>query len=87
MRCINCQNDINPGALVCPYCHTTPFVFGSQPYDGIKNIGEPSPHDPELTLGILGTIFLPVLPPVGVTLWGIAGLSLVTKWWKNRKQE
>lgn len=87
MRCINCQNEINIGALVCPYCHTNPIIFGSQPYDGIKGIGEPCQHDPEMTLGVLGLIAMPVLPPVGFILWGIAGMSLVTKWWRRKNEE
>jgi hypothetical protein len=87
MRCINCNNEINGLPLVCPYCHTNPAWFGSQPYDGVKNIGQPGPNDPEITLGLLGLFAMPLLPPVGLTLWGIAGLSLVTKWWRRKKDE
>ena len=72
MRCVNCQNEVNVGVLVCPYCHTTPFVFGSQPYE-VKNIGEPSPHDPEMTLGILVTIFPARLAASGHHAFGIGG--------------
>lgn len=86
MKCANCQSEINSGALVCPFCHTDPIFVGSQPYDGLRHSNEPSPHDPELTLGVLGAFFLPVLPPVSVVLWGMAGLSLVSKWFKNRNQ-
>ena len=32
MRCVNCQNDVNLGGLVCPYCHGNPVIFGSGPY-------------------------------------------------------
>lgn len=35
MQCINCKNEINLGGMVCPYCHTIPFSFGSQPYSGV----------------------------------------------------
>jgi hypothetical protein len=86
VQCVNCRNDINVGAMVCPYCHTNPILFGSEPYDGLKHINEPSPYDPEMTLGMLGAVFLPVLPPVGVVLWDMAGLSLASKWFKSRKQ-
>jgi hypothetical protein len=86
MKCANCQSEINSGALVCPSCHTDPIFVGSQPYDGVKNAGQPSPHDPELTLGVIGTLLLPVFPVAGASLWGLAGLSLVAKWWKNRKE-
>jgi hypothetical protein len=71
--------------MVCPFCHCNPVWFGSQPYDGLKSINEPGPYAGEMTLGVLGAVFLPVLPPVGVTLWGIAALSLVAKWCRNRK--
>lgn len=86
MKCANCQGEITAGAVVCPFCHCDPAFFGSQPYDGIKNAGQPSPHDPELTLGVLGAFFLPALPPVSFTLWGLAGVSLVAKWLKGKKE-
>jgi hypothetical protein len=85
VKCANCRNEINSGALVCPFCHTDPGVVGSQPYAGLEHINNPGPYDPEITLGVLGTIFLPVLPPAGFILWGMAGLSLVAKWCKGRK--
>ena len=32
-QCINCANDINSGAMICPYCHLRPYVFGDkEPY-------------------------------------------------------
>jgi hypothetical protein len=87
MQCVNCKNEINVGGMVCPFCHCNPIVFGSEPYDGLNAINDPGPYDAEMTLGALGTVFLPVLPPVGFILWGLAGLSLVAKWCKNRKQQ
>ena len=86
MRCANCQNQINDIPLVCPYCHTNPMVFGSLPYDGVKSIGE-SGDGAEMLLGVLGLLTLPVLPPVGLALWGIAGLSLAAKWWQSKKEK
>jgi hypothetical protein len=86
VQCVNCRNEINLGAMVCPYGHANPILFGAEPYDGLKHINEPSPYDPEMTLGVLGAVFLSVLPPVGV-LWGMAGLSLASKWFKSRKQQ
>jgi hypothetical protein len=86
MRCVNCGNDVN-GGPVCPYCHCHPIIYGSEPYQGLRYANEPGPYGPEMSLGVLGAILLPVFPPVGITLWDIAGLSLARKWWKNRSQE
>jgi DNA-directed RNA polymerase subunit RPC12/RpoP len=38
MKCVNCQNEINPGGLVCPYCHFNPILFGVGPYDGASGL-------------------------------------------------
>jgi hypothetical protein len=86
MQCVNCNNEIHGVPLVCPYCHTNPVWFGSQPYDGVKNIGQASPDDAAITLGVLGLVATPVLPPVGIILCGIAGLSLVSNWWRRKKE-
>ena len=37
-ECVNCGNPVNGFVMVCPYCHTNPRHFGSQPYDGIRPI-------------------------------------------------
>ena len=39
MQCVNCRNEINLGGLICPYCHTDPIIFGSQPYSGVSSGG------------------------------------------------
>jgi hypothetical protein len=85
VKCVNCHNEIDGAPMVCPFCHTNPIIFGSEPYDGLKHINNPGPYSPEITLGVLGAVFLPVLPPVSGVLWGLAGLSLVSKWWQRRK--
>src|SRR6516164_8622939 len=45
MKCVNCQADINPGGIVCPYCHFHPFLLGVGPYDGASG-HNPIGHDP-----------------------------------------
>jgi hypothetical protein len=53
----------------------------------VKNIGQASPDDAAITLGVLGLVAMPVLPPVGLVLWGMAGLSLVANRWRRKKEE
>jgi DNA-directed RNA polymerase subunit RPC12/RpoP len=45
MKCVNCQADINPGGIVCPYCHFHPFLLGVGPYDGASG-HHPMGYDP-----------------------------------------
>jgi hypothetical protein len=42
MRCVNCQIEVNVGAIVCSWCRFSPFLFGYGPYDGGSN-GIPHP--------------------------------------------
>jgi hypothetical protein len=79
MRCVNCQNEVNPGGMVCPYCHGHPAIFGSGPY--YPEI-QPGPGDCAVTAGILGVICLPVFPVVGVALLG--GALIRGLWLKMR---
>jgi hypothetical protein len=77
MRCVNCQHEVNPGGMVCPYCHGNPILFGT---------GPPYPHlgptSPLLTVGLIGTILLPVFPVVGGVL---LGGSVLYGLWKKVK--
>jgi hypothetical protein len=65
-RCLNCANEINYGARVCPHCHLSPYnPFATDPY--------PAPPEADidpLTVGVLGGLLLPVLPVVGGLLLG-----------------
>lgn len=51
MRCINCQQDINNGARVCPFCRRNPYITDTGLEPTIPPSGEPSP-------GICGVLFL-----------------------------
>ena len=83
MQCVNCRNDVNLGALVCPYCHYSPYQFGVGPYDGGIN-GRPHPAtqpgdaiDTAIFFGTLGAVSVFVIPPVGIGLLGVAGVALL----------
>jgi hypothetical protein len=83
MQCVNCRKEVEVGAIVCPYCHFSPFLYGVGPYDGGPN-GLPHPAtqpgdaiDTAILFGTLGAVSVFVIPPVGVALLGVAGLALV----------
>jgi hypothetical protein len=83
MRCVNCQNEVQVGAIVCPYCHFSPFLYGVGPYDGGPN-GRPhpanQPADPISTgiaLGLLGAATTLFIPPVGIGLLCVSGVALL----------
>jgi hypothetical protein len=83
MQCVNCSNEVNTTAVVCPYCHYSPCFFGVGPYDGGPN-GRPHPAtqpgdaiDAAMTLGVLGAATVIVFPPVGIGLLGLAGAALL----------
>jgi hypothetical protein len=85
MRCVNCSNEVNTGAIVCPYCHYNPFLFGVGPYDGGPN-GRQHPAnqpcdaiDTALLFGTLGAASVFVIPPIGVGLLTVAGVALLTR--------
>ena len=45
-QCVNCAADINNGALICPYCHLSPYVMGDKkPYQSQQNDGPLSVGD------------------------------------------
>ena len=33
-RCVHCQQEINAGATICPFCHFSPLFPGRGPFDG-----------------------------------------------------
>ena len=83
MQCINCRNEVNLGAMVCPYCHYSPYAYGDGPFDGGVN-GKPHPAtrpgdaiDAALLFGTLGAVSVFVIPPVGIGLLGVAGVALL----------
>jgi hypothetical protein len=83
MRCINCSNEVNVGAIVCPYCHYSPIWIDLGPYDGGPN-ARPHPSnqpadaiDVAMTFGLLGAVSVFVIPPVGIGLLGVAGVALL----------
>ena len=83
MNCINCRNEVNTGAIVCPYCHYSPFLYGVGPYDGGPN-SQPHPatvpgdaFDSAIFFGVLGAATVLFVPPVGAGLLGMAGVALL----------
>jgi hypothetical protein len=76
MQCINCASEINPGGMVCPFCHGNPIIFGSGPY--YPSISPPDDVDHATSAGLIGAILLPVFPPVGGAL--LAGGILYGIW-------
>ncbi len=82
MQCVNCKNHIEPGGVVCPYCHFNPVLLGVGPYDG-GGAEPPSCGDfAEYTTGMIGTVLLPVFPVVGGLL---LGASVLYGFWKKRR--
>src|ERR1019366_9127248 len=79
MRCVNCHNDLNGYPMVCPYCHTNPAHFGSQPYSGIDPDIVNAPCNDAGTLvvvlWVLGIFLLLLCPPLGLVIIG-AGFAL-----------
>lgn len=69
MRCVNCQNEVNPGGMVCPYCHGNPIAVGSGPYypkiEPCKNLEE--------KIGVFTLLAsIPataICPPVGIAMF------------------
>ena len=80
-QCINCANEINFGAKVCPYCHLNPYdSSATEPYRGIADGG----GDGALTVGVLlGALMLPVFPVIGGVLLG--GSVLYGIWKRSRE--
>jgi hypothetical protein len=83
MHCVNCRAEVNLGAIVCPFCHFSPFGYGDGPFDGGVN-GKPHPAtqpgdaiDAALFFGTLGAVSVFVLPPLGAALLGVAGVALL----------
>jgi len=80
--CINCRQEIDARGMVCPFCHTNPYLFGSQPYSGIDpNMfeGDGSPIALSVIGGVLGAICLPAFPIVGGAIIGSSILYGI--WW------
>jgi len=83
MQCVNCRNEVNLGAIVCPYCHYSPFGFGVGPFDGGPN-SRPHPAtqpgdaiDTALILGTLGAATALFVPPLGIGLLTVAGVAFL----------
>jgi len=83
MQCINCRNEVNIGAMVCPFCHFSPYAYGVGPYDGGPN-GQPHPAtqpgdaiDAALLFGTLGAATVFVIPPLGIGLLTVAGVAFL----------
>jgi len=83
MRCVNCNNEVNIGAFVCPYCHYSPFGLGVGPFDGGPN-SQPHPatvpgdaFDNAIFFGVLGAATVFVIPPVGIGLLTVAGVAFL----------
>lgn len=74
-KCINCKNEINPGGIVCPYCHGNPMLFGDGPYI------PPTEYDPiaaGVTLGAIGGLVAAVASgPVGAIIITVAALRTI----------
>ena len=71
-QCINCAADINSGAMICPYCHLRPYVFGdTEPYQG-----QSSDPPPGFGLTLLGMPVCLINPIVGVGM--MAGGVLIS---------
>ena len=79
MRCVNCQNEINVGGMVCPYCHGNPILFGTGPH--FPEIQKGGASDTALSIGVLGGIAgiatCLSCPPLGITILGVAAVSTV----------
>src|ERR1022692_361540 len=75
-QCVNCNGEINGSiSMVCPYCHTNPIIFGSQPYSGVGDLGPvDAGFNQSVFLGFIGAILIPTCPPVGL---GLLGLGVV----------
>jgi hypothetical protein len=79
--CVNCRQEINALGMVCPFCHTNPYWYGSQPYSGI----DPQMFDGDagvgcgVIVGVLGLICLFVWPIVGGV---VLGSSIVFVIWR-----
>jgi hypothetical protein len=74
-QCINCRSEINVGAMVCPYCHTDPSSFGSQPYSGVQpHNGVYDPDVAAIAAAAIGGIACVICLPVGL---GILGLGAI----------
>jgi len=78
MQCINCANEIQAGAKVCPYCHLHPYDAGAtQPYTNIdRGGGVGSLQIDPVALGVIGAIVLPALVPAAIAV-PVAGLALL----------
>lgn len=87
IRCANCDSEISAAARICPHCRTNPYDYFATP-DGrtVENVSMGGPRrivvDP-LTVGVLGTLMLPVLPIAGAALVGFGVLAKVM----NRRNE
>lgn len=57
MRCVNCQQEINVGGFVCPFCHFHPGRIGEGPYDGGPNSRPLLSSGPGLFSGLFQAIF------------------------------
>ena len=80
MLCVNCKNEVSVGGNVCPYCHTQPAVYGSEPYSGLDPAKRPQADGPTLLLTVLilfGLIGLFAFPPAGIVLLGLAGILVI----------
>jgi hypothetical protein len=53
-QCVNCRQDINFGAIICPYCHGNPYAFMSSPYQ--QDAGDTGP-------GLLASLFPSLFGP------------------------
>jgi len=81
-QCINCANDINYGARVCPYCHLSPYdPFATEPYPP-PSISEGG-IDPRTVGLLLGALMLPVFPVIGGVL---LGGSILYGFWKRSRE-
>jgi hypothetical protein len=79
-KCIHCDSEINYGARLCPYCHLQPCnPWASEPYPPPIPAGDGDGVDP-MTVGLLGSLLLPVFPVVGGVLLGTSIVYGIWKW-------
>lgn len=87
MRCANCRQEINVGAVQCPFCRHNPWY----PAYMDKGTREDRVHTPGVEvpvgLAVTGLLVIPALPVVGVSLavsGGVGTVSAVVRYFRGR---
>ena len=80
-RCANCQQDINLGAAVCPFCRRNPHF----PDNGVEPTYPPSSANGQYykakagALAVFGAFVCPAMPWLGIPLMIIGAAGLASK--------